>query len=169
MQNKDNTLPLRPSRSQRKREVLALQDLGEILVDLPPAQLKKLPLDPKLAEAITTAQNLKSREAIRRQLQYIGKLMRNIDPQPIEEAIAKIQDKNRQGKAQFHQIEKWRDRFIGEGDKILEEFVQQYPDTDRQHLRQLVRRAQQDRAQNKNSGAETELFRLLRSIISQST
>lgn len=165
MQESDNNLPSRPSRSQRKREVLALQEIGEVLVELPAIQLAKIPLEPKLAEAIATARTLKSREAKRRQLQYIGKLMRNTDVQLIEEALNKIQDNDLKSKALFHQMERWRDKLISEGDKALEEFLKQYPNADSQHIRQLMRRAKQDQNNNKNSGAETELFRYLRGLL----
>lgn len=165
MQDSDDSLSPRPSKSARKREVSALQKIGEILVDLPAPQLAKIPLEPRLAEAIYAARALKSREAIRRQLQYIGKLMRHVDTQLIEEAIAKVRDKNQQGKAQFHQIERWRDKLIAGDDKIIDEFLLQYPEADRQHIRQLSRRAQKDLTNDKKSGADTELFRYLRDLI----
>jgi ribosome-associated protein len=163
MHESDNTS--RPSRSQRKREVLALQDIGEKLVDLPATQLAQIPLEPLLAEAVDAARTLKSREGLRRQLQYIGRLIRNVDIQPILEALDKISHKDQQAKAQFHQIERWREKLIKEGDKALEELVQKNPELDRQHLRQLIRKAQQDRAAQKKSGAETEMFRYLRELL----
>lgn len=150
----------RPSKSQRKRDMQALQKIGEALVDLPASQLEKIPLTGLLLDAVNEARLLKSHEAKRRQMQYIGRLMRDIDPQPIEEALSKIQSKHQQNKAQFHQIERWRDRLIAEGDKQLETFLNQYPQSDRQHLRQLIRNAQQGKR-----GADTELFRYLRDII----
>ena len=165
MQDSDDTSSLRPSKSARKRGVSALQKIGETLVDLPAAQLAKIPLDPHLAEAIAAARGLKSREALRRQLQYIGKLMRHVDATQIEEALAKVLDKNQQGKAQFHQIERWRDKLISGGDKAIDDFVLQYPDIDRQYLRQLTRRAHKDLEIKKNSGADTELFRYIRDFI----
>lgn len=161
MSESDNNLPdERPSKSQRKRDMLALQKLGEALVELSPSQLEKIPLEGRLAEAIDAARELKSREARRRQLQYIGRLMRDIDPLPIEEAISKIQLQHQQGKAQFHQIERWRDKLIAEGDKQLEEFINQFPKTDGQRLRQLIRNAQQAK-----KGSDTELFRYVREVI----
>lgn len=150
----------KPSKSQIKREMIALQKLGEMLVELTPSELDKLELDPTLSEAIATARGLKNHEAKRRQLQYIGKLMRNIDAKPIEEAINKIQNQHHQFDKQFHQIEEWRDKLIAEGDTQLQEFITQYPDADRQQLRQLIRQAQQNQ-----KGAKTELFRLLRQLL----
>lgn len=83
----------RPSKSQRKREMHALQEIGKILVELPSPQLAKIPMPEELAEAVKTARAIKSHEAKRRQLQYIGKLMREIDPEPIQKALARIQIK----------------------------------------------------------------------------
>jgi ribosome-associated protein len=165
MKETDDTSSQRPSKSVRKREVSALQEIGETLVNLPAPQLAKITLEPRLAEAIATARSLKSHEAKRRQLQYIGKLMRHVDIQPIQDALNKIMSKDQQGKAQFHQIERWRDKLISEGDKILDEFLQQYSHADRQYLRQLVRRAQKDQADDKKTGASLELFRYLRELI----
>ncbi len=155
----------RQSKSFRKRQMLALQKMGEILVALPEAQLKKIPLDDVLLQAIHAARGIKDHEGKRRQLQYIGKLMRHTDPEPIEAALEKIEGKHQQSKAQFHQIERWRDRLIKEGDVALQECMKQYPDIDSQYVRQLVRKAQHDIAKNKNTGGETELFRYLRGII----
>lgn len=152
----------RPSKSQLKRDMLNLQKIGETLVALPGPQLKKIPLPSILADAVEMARSLTSHEAKRRQLQYIGRLMREIDPEPIQEALSKVQDRHQQSKAHFHQIERWRDKLIAEGDKQLEEFLNQYATSDRQHLRQLVRNAQQGKP-----GANTELFRNLKKIIEE--
>ncbi len=156
---------LPPSKSQRKRDMLALQKIGEVLVTLSASQLAKVPLEPSLADAVNAARAIKSHEGKRRQLQYIGKLMRHLDPAPIQAAIDKIQLKNHLNKSRFHQVERWRDRFIAEGDVLLQEFLQQYPQTEIQELRQLVRNAQKEKEINKNGGAETALFRFLRDVI----
>lgn len=159
----DNSLPDRPSKSQLKRDMANLQKLGEKLVELTAGQLAQVPMDETLADAVDMARSLKNNEARRRQMQYIGRLMRDIDPKPIEDAIEKIQLKSQQNKAVFHQIERWRDRLIAEGDKQLEIFIDKFPHSDRQHLRQLVRNAQQAK-----SGADTELFRYIRQIVENS-
>lgn len=153
----DDDLP--PSKSQRKRDMTALQKLGETLVRLPAAQLAKIPLESHLADAITEARRLTSHEAVRRQLQYIGKLMRTVDPEPIQAAIDLIESKSKQSKAQFHLIERWRDRLIAEEDETLQSFLEKFPHSSRQQLRQLVRNAK------KRENADTELFRYLRSVI----
>ncbi len=153
------------TKSALKRQMTALQKMGEVLVELPEAQLQKIPLENPLLDAVRMARSLKNHGAKRRQLQYIGKIMRNIDPTPIQAALEKIQNKSQQGKAQFHQIERWRDRLIAEGDSALEKFLEQHPNADRQHIRQLMRKAQHDLAQNKNTGGKTELFRYLSELI----
>lgn len=161
----DNTFSPRPSKSQRKREVLALQKIGEALVALADSQLEKIPLDTNLAEAITAAKAIKGHEAKRRQMQYIGRLMCEVDIEPIQAALEQIKNKDQQTKAHLHQTERWRDKLITGGDETLQEFIQTFANADRQHIRQLARKALQDRTTNKNSGAETELFRYLRGII----
>jgi ribosome-associated protein len=153
------------SKSQAKRDMLALQKLGEELIDLSESQLAKIPLPPELEEAVNFARKMKANEARRRHLQYIGKLMRNIDPAPITTAIEKIKLTAQQNIMHFHKIEKWRDELITEGDIALERFLQLANEVDRQHLRQLVRNAQQERIKNKNTGAQTELFKYLRQIL----
>jgi len=140
--------------------MIALQKLGEALVNLPAAQLAEIPLDPLLLEAVDAARSYKSHEAKRRQLQYIGRLMREIDPEPIQFALEKIQSKGKQAKAQFHQVERWRDKLIEDGDKALQPFLEKFPNTDHTRLRQLVRNAQQEK-----TGADTQLFRYLKQII----
>lgn len=157
---KPNLPTEKPSKSQRKRDMIALQKLGEELVDLPLSQLKKFPLSEKLYEAIIEARSLNSHEAKRRQVQYIGRLMRDEDPKPIEDSLAKIQHRHQQDKVQFHKTERWRDKLIKEGDKALQEFLIHFNMTDDQHLRQLVHHAEEGKR-----GADTELFRYLRQII----
>jgi ribosome-associated protein len=153
---KDDNPPDVKSKSQIKREMLALQKLGEKLVDLSPAQIEKIPLNQLLIDAIAEARLIRSREGKRRQMQYIGRLMRKIDAGPVEAAIEKIELKSREGKAAFHKIERWRDRLIAEDDTAIEDLLGQFPDIDRQHLRQLVRNAKKLKP-----GASTELFKYL--------
>jgi ribosome-associated protein len=148
------------SKSKRKRQMIALQKIGEALVELSAAQLSKIPLDSVLFDAIVTARSLKNHEAKRRQLQYIGRLMRNVeDISPIQTAIDDLALKSQQSKAQFHQLERWRDKLIAEEDKALQEFLLQFPHTDRQHLRQLIRNAK------KKEKPDRELFRYLKSMV----
>lgn len=152
------------SKSQLKREANALQSLGEELVELPAAKLAKIPLPENLSDAIHEARNMKSRGAHKRQLQYIGKVMRHIDAEPIRKALDRLKDSSRQASAQLHKLEGWRDRLIEEGDSALSEFLEEQPQADRQHLRQLVRNARDERLKNKPPKSARELFRSLREL-----
>ncbi len=152
------------SKSQLKRESHALQALGEELVRLPPAKLAKIPMPKELAEAVELARRIKARGGLKRQLQYIGKIMRSIDAEPIEKALDDL--KNAAGKeaAKFHRLEQWRDRLIDEGDTALEQLLEEFPHADRQHLRQLMRNAQREAAKQKPPKSAREIFRYLRDL-----
>lgn len=113
----------KPSKSARKREYLALQALGERLIDLNAEQLARIPLDDQLLQAVITAQGMKSHGALRRQKQLIGKLMRQVNPEPIRIALDAFGRKDRLAKEIFHESEQWRDRIAGEGAAALAEFL----------------------------------------------
>lgn len=153
--------PEEVSKSSIKREMTALQKIGETLVGLAQSQLDRIPLSDKLLEAINFARTLKTRESIRRQLQYIGKIMRQVDIEPIQAALRQIQFDHKQKTSAFHEIEQWRERLIAESDEAIQAYLTQHTAADRQQLRQLVRKAQHDRKTGKNTGAETALFRYL--------
>jgi ribosome-associated protein len=135
------------SKSARKREMTALQELGESLLDLPTERLTQLPLSKRLREGLELAKKLKQREARRRQLQYIGKLMRAENHQEISALMARFEDDNRVFRQRFQRLEKIRDDLIADdnisdnivGDNVLEELLRSHPELDRQHLRQLIR------------------------------
>ncbi|OOF22329.1 hypothetical protein BZJ19_14875 [Salinivibrio proteolyticus] len=155
------------SKSEMKRDMLALQELGEELVKLKPAVLEKFPLDDDLYTAIVDAQRLKN-EARRRQLQYVGKLMRSRDPEPIQAALDKLQNKHAQQSAELHKLEKLRDRVVDEGDDAINDVMLQYPEADRQRLRQLARQAKKERQQNKPPKAYREIFQYIKGFYDQS-
>lgn len=150
------------SKSQQKRESEALQALGEELVKLPPNKLAKFPLPEKLEAAIKEAQRISARGGHKRQLQYIGKIMRQIDAEPIQRAMDELKKEHLHENARLHQLEQWRDRLIADGDAALAELLENQPNLDRQHLRQLMRNAQQEAKQNKPPKSARELFRYLR-------
>lgn len=154
------------SKSQLKRESHALQAMGEELVELPAAKLAKIPMPDALAEAVALARKIKARGGRKRQLQYIGKVMRSIDAEPIAQALDNL--KNAAGKeaAKFHRLEQWRDRLIAEGDAALGELLIEFPTAERQHLRQLIRNAQREAANNKPPKSAREIFRYLRDLTS---
>ncbi|WP_148716176.1 ribosome biogenesis factor YjgA [Chitinolyticbacter meiyuanensis] len=157
------------SKSQMKRDMTALQDLGEALIPLEPKVLQTLDLPERLYNALIEAKRLKANGAIARQKQYIGKLMRDVDPAPIQallDARAGVSDRHN---AWLHQLERARERLIGDA-KTVEAFVEQHPGLDIQRLRQLIRAAQKERA-DAAAGKQVppkafrELFQLLKEII----
>lgn len=113
----------KPSKSARKREHLALQDLGESLTRLRPSELEMLPLDERLIDAVLEARGMHSRGALRRQRQLIGKLMRNVDAEAIRATLAHLGQGDRQANRLFHAAETWRDRICSEGDPAIAELA----------------------------------------------
>lgn len=157
-------LDARPSKSELKREMQALQELGEAIVGLSEGELATIPLEGLLAEAITLARRLDNREGLRRQMQYIGKLMRDIDATPIETAYQELLNGRQQLNQRFHLLEQLRDRLIAAGPNAISEVLEDYPDADRQHLRQLISSAIKEREQNKPPAAARKLFKYLREL-----
>jgi ribosome-associated protein len=166
MPESDKKQPDEFSKSKLKREMLALQKIGSELIALPAGQLAKIDLPENLLDAIKMAHALKNQhEAKRRHLQYIGKIMRTLDCVPIVAALEKVKQANSQNTAHFHRIEQWREQLIVEGDAALQKLLDLYPNGDKQQIRQLIRKCQQDRVKNKSTGAESELFKVLRLLL----
>lgn len=154
-----------PSKSARKREMSALQEMGTRLTQLPESQLKQIPIESEpLLDAILLARRINARGGLRRQLQFIGKLMRTIDPQPIADALAKIDGQHEEEKARFHKLEQLRDGLLSQGDAGLSAIISAFPDADRQQLRQLHRQHQAQLSDGKTSTAARKLFRYLRTL-----
>jgi ribosome-associated protein len=155
------------SKSQIKREMQALQDLGKQLTDLNDSQLGKLPLGDKLLAAIEESRNIKQHIARKRHLKFIGKLLREEDEEAIRNGLDILLNQDKAATARFHRMEQWRDRLIGEGDGVLAEFINEYPGADRQQLRQLIRNAQKEAAANKPPKSFRQLFKLIRELMEQ--
>ena len=152
-----------PSKSQLKRDSEALQELGVELVNLKPSELEKVPMDEELADAIELAHRLRGKkEAWRRHLQFIGRLMRSRDTDEIEQALDVIRSRHVAGNARMHKLELLREKLLEGGDEAVNELVAQYHELDRQKLRQLVRQARKERLENKAPAAFRELFQYLR-------
>ena len=160
----DEPLPERPSKSQRKREMHQLQALGERLVELNSEQIAGIPLGAELLQALEEMRRIKGREARRRQLQYIGRLMRHEDGDAIAAALERLRAGGIEQTRRLHQLERWRDRLIEQGDDVLGELIAAHPDADRQQIRQLVRSARREQELNKPPAASRKLFRYLRSL-----
>ncbi len=154
----------RKSRTQKKNEARALQKLGEQLVDLSPEQLGGIDMPDELRKAIVVARKTKSHGARRRQLQYIGTLMRDIDPEPIRNALENIRHGHSHNVRAFKKIEKWRDE-IKEGNKqIIEEILSICPDAERPRLAQLARNARKEYEAGTGVKSSRILFRYLKQI-----
>ncbi|MGX9418121.1 ribosome biogenesis factor YjgA [Vibrio sp. WJH972] len=151
------------SKTEMKNDMLILQKLGEELVELKPSVLEKFPIPEDLADAIHNAQRFKN-EARRRQLQYIGKVMRSIDPEPIQAALDKYHNKHAQSTAALHKLEQLRDRVVTEGDEAVEAVLALYPNAERQRLRQLARQAKKEKQNSKPPRASREIFQLIKEL-----
>ncbi|RPI45592.1 MAG: DUF615 domain-containing protein [Betaproteobacteria bacterium] len=157
-----NELPI--SKTRRKKDMHELQALGEALVDLTSSQLAELGLPERLGDAVEQAKRISGFEARRRQMQYIGRLMRDVDAATIAETIARLRADRQRGNRQHHEIERWRERLLAE-DAALTELAALAPDADVQQLRTLIRNARNEQARNQPPKAARALFRLLREIL----
>jgi ribosome-associated protein len=153
------------SKTRRKHAMLALQDLGETLTELKPERLAALALPERLAEAIATARKLTRHEARRRQMQFVGRLMRDIDPLPIEAQLASWAVAPNAEKAHLAAVERWRARLLEEAD-ALDQLCLLSPGADRGRLAALVVRAAEERRQGSPLHAYRELFRELNRLLS---
>jgi ribosome-associated protein len=149
------------SKTSIKKQMTVLQKLGEELVNLPDAEYAKITLESPLAQEVAHARTLTSHGARRRQLQYIGKIMRNIDAEVISTTLNNIQQKGQIKNVQFQLAENWRERLLQGGDDSLHEFLQTFVQVDRQQLRQLIRNVKSDVEKNKKTDAATVLFRFV--------
>ena len=156
------------SKSQLKREAHALQELGEKIIKLKQSDFDKILLPDDLRAAISAARNIKKHGALKRQTQFIGKLLRKIDAEPIQSAYDSVTNHYREDVKQFHKLEEWRDRLLDEGDKALAELVEEYPEADRQHLRQMIRNVQNEKLKNKAPRTARELFQYLKQLLNVS-
>ena len=161
--------PERPSKSQRKRDAHAAQDLGEELIRLREAELDALGLPERLADAIREARHIKSRAGGARQRQYIGKLMREIDTEPIRAALATRNERDALETQLFKRAESWRERLIVEGEVALDELARLRPGFDRSEWARRVTAARHERSAGLRAGtvgpAGRELFRALRALL----
>ena len=156
------TLP--PSKSRRKRDMIELQSLGEALVGLPEDQLRRIDLPDVLREAVVEARRIHAFGALRRQLQFVGKVMRDIDPAPIRLQLDALRGVSAKHIAWMHTLERWRVRLLAD-DAATGEWIASYPATDTQRLRTLIRNARQEREAGRPPRAFRELFQMLRDQI----
>ena len=153
------------SKSARKRDATALQELGVQLAGLPDAEMGQLDLPEDLVTALKALRRLSSRGAQVRQRQYIGKLMRSIDAEPV---LAKLADRKRKHDMEirhFQRIEQWRDRLIAEADKALPELLRELPRADGAHLTRLLTKIDRERIEQRSPAGTRELFAYLRQLM----
>ena len=149
------------SRTKKKQEVEELQKLGAALIELPAVTLDALDLPAQLLAAVRDAQRFTSHGARRRQVQFIGKIMRKIDPEPVRAAVAAITHQSATARASQKRLEQWRERLIAD-DAALTEFAGEHAGADLQAMRTLIRNARKEIAESKPPRAQRELFRVLR-------
>lgn len=152
-----------PSKSQRKRDMDALQDIGEELTQLNEQQLASVDLPESLRDAVLEARAMKRTEARRRQMQYVGKLMRQVDPAPIRVKLDGFLSVSAEQTAQLHHIERWRERLIDDP-QAVSEFIAAYPEADSQQLRTLIRNVTTERERGKPPKHFRALFQMIRGL-----
>ncbi|MBI9079044.1 MAG: DUF615 domain-containing protein [Pseudodesulfovibrio sp.] len=153
----------RPSRSQLKREMIELQKLGLALAALGDTVVKESNLPPEVEEALLRIKTISKHEATRRHLQYVGKLMRTFDTDPIREIVEAAENGHTVKNAEFHQLEIMRERLINGDDDLLQELYESHPE-ESQRLRQLTLGARRDKAKDKPPKNARALFKLLRGL-----
>ena len=149
------------SKSALKREMLSLQKIGADLVSLSPKKLSKITMSEELTEAIMLARRLKNSEGKRRQMQYIGKIMRSVDIEKITVEMELFDQKSDIFHDKKIRLEKWKDRLISQGDKAIDQLLVESPKMDRKHLRQLTRQARKEVLGNKPVNASKKIIAYL--------
>jgi ribosome-associated protein len=163
--NAGETEEQRLSKSARKREAASLQELGVKLSALPDQEIKTLDLPESLFVALRDLRRLPSHGAQVRQRQYIGKLMRNIDPEPVLAKLAERKQRHDLEIRHFQQIERWRDRLLSEPQDAVQELLREYPQADREILVKLLEKAQRERIEQRSPVGARELFAFLRQLL----
>lgn len=154
------------SRTDIKKAAQAITDLGEQLSEMTENEIKRLELPQTLSEALLLLKRMDKGPALKRQKLYIGRYLRQDEPLIVEikEKLAEIEAKKKQQNAHFHKLEKWRDRLVEEGDSALVEFLEFYPQADRQALRQWIRNAQKEQKASKPPKSSREIFKYFKGL-----
>ena len=160
-----------PSRSQQRREALDVLAVAKALFELSEAQLSHVPMSDELRELVVDSRRITANIARKRQMQYLAKHLRRREEElpGIRAALDHDKGESRKETAKLHRIEQSRDRLIAGGDEAINLLLETYPDADRQRLRQLVRRANEERRANKPPVAARELFKVLRELFEESS
>jgi len=150
------------SKSALKREAERITLLGKSISELGEPDIRRLPLDERVLDAVLTLRSITTRGARKRQMLFLGKLLRKSNLSEIENGLVQLQQAAKVATQQFHSVENWRDRLLDDGADALSDFVRAYPACDRQRLRQLIRNTRREREMNKPPKSARELFKLLR-------
>jgi ribosome-associated protein len=160
-----------PSKTRLKQQSHDLQKLGLALAELPEERLARLQLPERLADALAQYRNTRSHEGRRRQLQYVGRLMREVDDAPLREAVAEAKLGSARETLLLHEAERWRDALLAD-DEALTRWLHEYADCDAQRLRSLVRAARREAAlppEQQNPRCRRELFQFIRPLLQQAS
>ena len=166
MMSEDQENNERPSKSQLKRDMDALQNLGVELMELSRDQLKALDIPDTLRDAVLLAKTITSNGAIKRQRQYIGRLMREVDVTPIRACLDRIKGQSDEHTAWLHRLERWREELLAD-DEALAEFLDDYPQADVQALRTALRNARKEKLDGKPPKAYRQIFQMLKELIAE--
>jgi len=154
----------RPSKSQLKRDMEALQELGVALVELPKDALKRMPMTEDLSDAVHEARRITDHEGKRRQLQYVGRMMRGLteaETAALRTALDEYRGVNKAATARLHWVERTREKLLA-NDEALTEFIRQYPAADPQEARTLIRNARREAQQDRPPKYFRELFQWIK-------
>ena len=159
----EDELPSGPSKSQRKRDSTALQELGQLLTEATASTLAKCELPDKVLAAIEEYQALPLKHgALRRQLQYLGKVMRLLDDEDVDRIHAQLNRNVEMDKRRFQRVEQLRDRLLNGDTKVLAEVLSEHPQLNAKEIGQLVRMARKEQERGQAPGSSRKLFKLLR-------
>ena len=166
----DDNLKIGPSKTKIKQQLADLRDIGQQIVALPESRIKQLPLSEKLFDAVMLCRKISAHGGRKRQLQYIGKLLREEPEETTISIRAKLlafAGESHEENAKFHAMERWRERLLMD-DSAITEFLHTYPDIEIQRLRQLIRQARKDAAAHKPPAHARDLFKLIRHTVEKS-
>ncbi|MCW8905664.1 MAG: DUF615 domain-containing protein [Sedimenticola sp.] len=153
-----------PSRSELKRQMLALQDLGERLLSLKESQWETLGFSETMLEALRESKRIKSQNAMRRHVRRLGKLLSKEDIGKVEQLFQRADNQAREERQRFHRLEQWRDRLVEGDENTLSKLLDICPNADRQRLRQLIRNSKKELELQKPPASQRKLFKYLREI-----
>jgi len=156
------------SKTQRKKNCDDVLHLGEQMLTLSKEDLSQMQMQDSLRHAIEEAQRIKSHGALKRQKHFIAKIMRSMDTEVLSRQLQRILHKHDIHSATFKRMEKWRDAMLEGGDKSINDFIEQYPQADRHHLRQLVRNTKKEQQSNKPPTSYRQIFKYIREVVDQS-